>query len=299
MELIRQRESGKAGSMSDFVFHHVSLLTGSSELARACENFYCEMLGLRVAVPPGESAMEDYSFLADSTAVDRAPLEIIGDLYEARESKFLEAHGPGLDHICFTTDDLDRAYDSLSADGVQFHIPPYTFQNVRLAWCRDPIGIEVEITQHLSEPEVEFGESPDHPVSARLSHVGILIDGAELARETEKFYTNHFGMREIMRGDPNQEGMNWVYLEDSSGINPFWLEVVGDVFFEEERAFLEKHGPSMDHLCLFIDDSEAAYEWLKKQRVKIEIEPLDYGNLRMFYVRDPAGVMIQLIQMLE
>jgi catechol 2,3-dioxygenase-like lactoylglutathione lyase family enzyme len=285
--------------MADFAFHHVSLLTGSSELARACENFYCEMLGLKVVVPAGESAMEDYSFLTDSTAMDRAPLEIIGELYEARECKFLDAQGPGLDHICFTTDDLDQAYDSLSTAGVEFHIPQYTFQNVRLAWCKDPIGTEVEISQYLQEYSGELGETQTHPVNARLSHVGILIDGAALARETEKFYSDHFGMREIMRGDPTQEGMNWVYLEDVSGTNPFWLEVVGDVFFDEEREFLEKHGPSMDHLCLFIDDSETAYDWLKTQGVKIEIEPLDYGNLRMFYVRDPAGVMIQLIQMLE
>jgi catechol 2,3-dioxygenase-like lactoylglutathione lyase family enzyme len=285
--------------MAGYEFHHVSLLTGKRELAKECEKFYCEMLGLRVVVPAGESAMEDYSFLGDSSSVDRAPLEIIGEVYEKRERKFLDAHGPGLDHICFNTDDLEQAYDSLSAAGVNFHIPPYTFQNVRLAWCKDPIGTEVEITQYLLDDEVEIVEAQPHPVNARISHVGILIDGADLARETEKFYTDHFGVREIMRGDPSQEGMNWVYLEDSSGTNPFWLEVVGDVFFEEEKAFLEKHGPSMDHLCLFIDDADTAYGWLKEQGVKIEIEPLDYGTLRMFYIRDPAGVMIQLIQMLE
>lgn len=285
--------------MAEYEFHHVSLLTGSSELARECEKFYREMLGLKIVVPAGESAMEDYSFLTDSTSVDRAPLEIIGELYEDRERKFLEAHGPGLDHICFTTDDLDQAYESLSLAGVRFHIPPYSFQQSRLAWCKDPIGTEVEIAQHLYEGKSELGEAQYVGVNARLSHVGILIDGAELARETETFYADHFGMREIMRGDPNQEGMNWVYLEDASGTNPFWLEVVGDVFFEEEKAFLEKHGPSMDHLCLFVDDANAAYSWLKDQGVKIEIEPLDYDVLRMFYVRDPAGVMIQLIQMLE
>lgn len=285
--------------MHDFEFHHVSLLTGSTKLARECEKFYCEMLGLRIVLPAGESAMEDYSFLTDSTAVDRAPLEIIGEIYEDREAKFLGARGPGLDHICFTTDDLDQAYKSLSSAGVQFHIPPYSFQQSRLAWCKDPIGTEVEIAQHLYEGKPELGEVEEQGINARLSHVGILIDGAELARETETFYADHFGMREIMRGDPNQEGMNWVYLEDPSGSNPFWLEVVGDVFFEEEKAFLEKHGPSMDHLCLFVDDANAAYDWLKEQGLKIEIEPLDYGTLRMFYVRDPGGVMIQLIQMLD
>jgi catechol 2,3-dioxygenase-like lactoylglutathione lyase family enzyme len=285
--------------MPDFEFHHVSLLTGQRELARQCEKYYCDMLGLRVVKPASESAMEDFAFLTDQSLVGRAPLEIIGDIYEERERVFLEKHGPGLDHICFTTDDLDLAYESLSAAGVDFHIPPYTFQNVRLAWCRDPIGTEVEISQYVHKVAPKLEGPQPHPVNGRISHVGILIDGAELARETEKFYTDHFGVREIMRGDPNQEGMNWVYLEDASGSNPFWLEVVGDVFFDEEKAFLEKHGPSMDHLCFLIDDSQAAYSWLKEQEVKIEIEPLDYGNLRMFYVRDPAGVMIQLIQMLD
>jgi catechol 2,3-dioxygenase-like lactoylglutathione lyase family enzyme len=285
--------------MSGYEFHHVSLLTGSNKLAKECEQFYTEMLGLHIVKPAGVSAEEDYSFLTDGTSLDQAPFEIIGEVFEEREGQFLEKHGPGLDHICFNTDDLDQAYESLSAAGVDFHVPPYTFQNVRLAWCKDPIGTEVEITQYLDEPKGDIGEAQDHPVNARISHVGILIDGADLARETETFYADHFGMREIMRGDPNQEGMNWVYLEDVTGTNPFWLEVVGDVFFEEEKAFLEAHGPSMDHLCLFVDDANVAYDWLKEQGVKIEIEPLDYGTLRMFYVRDPAGVMIQLIQMLD
>ena len=70
-----------------------------------------------------------------------------------------------------------------------------------------------------------------------MSHVGILIKGSEKARETERFYSENFGMREIMRGDPNQEGMNLVYLEDFTGTNPFWLEVVGDVL-DEDRYFI-------------------------------------------------------------
>jgi hypothetical protein len=30
--------------MSEYELHHVSLLTGTKELVRACEKFYCEML---------------------------------------------------------------------------------------------------------------------------------------------------------------------------------------------------------------------------------------------------------------
>lgn len=285
--------------MSKYKFHHVSLLTGTKDLGRASERFYCEMLGLKIVAPAGESAEDDYSFLSDSTSGDSAPFEIIGTVYEERERKFLEAHGPGLDHICFETDDLDQAYESLSAAGVHFHAPPYKFHDTRLAWCKDPIGTDVEIIQSHPDRKSELVEAKTQGINARLSHVGILIEGSEKARETERFYSENFGMREIMRGDPNQEGMNWVYLEDFTGTNPFWLEVVGDVFFEQEKAFLEKHGFGMDHLSLFVDDANAACEYLRDQGVMIEIEPLNYGVVRMFYVRDPAGVMIQLIQMLE
>ena len=159
------------------------------------------------------------------------------------------------------------------------------------------IGTDIKITQLVPRTKTGSGEAKSNGVKARLSHIGILIDGAEKAQETERFYSDNFGMREIMRGDPNQEGMNWVYLEDFTGANPFWLQVVGDVFFEQERAFLDKHGFGMDHLCLFVDDANASCEYLRDSGVKIEIETLDYGSLRMFYVRDPAGVMIQLIQM--
>ena len=284
--------------MSKYEFHHVSLLTGTKELRSACESFYCEMLGLKIDIPAGKSSEDDYSFLSDSSG-QIAPFEIIGAVYEERERDFLDVHGPGLDHICFVTDDLVRAYESLSAAGVQFHVPPYKFHDSRLAWCKDPIGTEVEIAQFHPDLKSELGETKTGGINARLSHVGILIKGSEKARETERFYSENFGMREIMRGDPNQEGMNWVYLEDFTGTNPFWLEVVGDVFFEQEKSFLEKHGFGMDHLCLFVDDANAASEYLRDQGVKIEIEPLDYDVVRMFYVRDPAGVMIQLIQMME
>jgi len=285
--------------MSKFEFDHVSLLTGTSELARECERFYCEMLGLKIAVPAGKNPEEDFSLLSDGTSGDRASFEIIGQIYEERERKFFDLHGPGLDHLFFETEVVDRSYESLSAAGVQFQVLPYTFLGTRIACCKDPIGTDIKITQHAPSTKTEAIEAKSKGVNARLNHVGILIDDAEKAQETELFYREHFGMREIMRGDPNQEGMNWVYLEDFTGANPFWLEVVGDVFFEQERAFLDNHGFGMDHLSFTVEDANTSFEVLRDRGVKIEIEPLDYDVVRMFYVRDPAGAMIQLIQMLD
>jgi catechol 2,3-dioxygenase-like lactoylglutathione lyase family enzyme len=257
------------------------------------------MLGLRIVKPAGETSEEGFSFLSDGINKEKTLFEIMGDVFEERERQFIEQYGPGLDHICFAVDDMDKACDSLMSAGVLFHIPPYTLEDYRLAWCKDPIGTEVEIIQLPDDFPVVDEIVGARGINARLSHVGILIDGDEMARRMENFYKQHFGMTEIMRSDPNRKDMNWVYLEDASGSNTFWLEVVGDGIFQEQKAFLEKHGPGINHLCLLVDDAFAARGWLKENGVKIETETYDDDVLRMFYVRDPTGVMIQLMQKLD
>ena len=106
-------------------------------------------------------------------------------------------------------------------------------------------------------------------------------------------------MKETLRGDPNQEGMDWVYMEDTTGTNPFWLEVVGDVYFDEEKQFLDSYGSGMDHLSFFVDDANAICQTVRSLGEKIVIEPFGYGDMRMFYIKDPSGLMVQLIQISE
>jgi catechol 2,3-dioxygenase-like lactoylglutathione lyase family enzyme len=285
--------------MVQYHFHHVSLLTGDKGLAKTCEYFYTEMLGLQIVKPAGETSEEGFSFLSDRESRDQTPFEIMGDVFEERERLFIEMHGPRLDHICFAVDDMDQACESLTSAGVAFHILPYKLQDYRLAWCKDPIGTEIELIQLPDDFHDINLDFESQGINAKLSHVGILVGDDELARITEKFYTEKFGMRKIMHSFPHHEEMTRVYLEDSSSSNPFWLEVAGDVIFDEEKAFLEKYGPGIDHLCLFVEDVNAACDWLKENEVKIEIEPLDSDAQRMFFVRDPVGVTIQLIEKLD
>jgi catechol 2,3-dioxygenase-like lactoylglutathione lyase family enzyme len=285
--------------MSKFEFDHVSLLTGSKELAKECERFYSETLGMKIARSSGDTPEEDFALLSDGTLGDWAGFEIIGQIFEEREQRFFDIHGPGLDHLSFETEDVDEAYDSLSAAGVQFQVAPYTFLRTRIACCKDPVGTDIKITHHASPPKAESVDSRRQNSPVRLNHVGILVEGGERARETEHFYRTHFGMREIMRGDPHQEGKDWVYLEDGSGNNPFWLEIIGDVFFKQEQEFLDLHGSGLNHLCFSVEDSSTSYNHLRENGVKIEIEPLDYGPARIFFVRDPAGLMVQLTQLME
>jgi len=287
---------GSVDRMPDYTFDHVGLLAGNGGLARKCEWFYRALLGMQSMVPFGETPEEDFCMLSDGAAPEHACLEIIGQVFEERERGFHALHGPGLDHLSFDTEDVDRAYESLSAAGVAIPIPPYSFLHTRLMCCKDPAGNDVKITQ--GEPRMKSGpgEAGSHAVNARLDHVGILVNSSEEARIMERFYTQNFGMRAVLRSAPGQERMDWVYLKDTSGTNSIFLQIIDGAFFDHERAFLDAHGAGLDHLCFHVEDADATRQVLQARGVKIEYEGMKPGSQRMFIARDPAGLMVQFIQ---
>lgn len=281
--------------MAKATFHHVCLLTGTRDLADSCEQFYRSNFGMGLAYS-GISETNDYIFLADNVNTGMPSFEIIGKTAEEREDAYLEKHGPGLDHICFVVDDIQHYYTKLTSDGVVFHTPPYEFQGSWIAWCKDPAGVEVELLEiNVEIPEaVVDGKVP----KAQYNHVSILAGSRDLAQATEDFYRNHFGMTELLRGGPSED-MDWVYLQDASGKNPLWLEIIGSAIYDNEKAFIAKHGPGMEHHCFVVDDAEEFYTWLKEQGVKAETEIIEFVGAKMFYVLDPVGVLIQVLQMPE
>lgn len=282
--------------MATYRFHHMSLLAANRDLMRACEHFYVDTFGMHVAVAAGDTPETSFSFLADDAPSGIAPLEIIGDIFEERETTFMERHGPGIDHICFLVDDLEASFRSLQKQGVQFHVQPYDFIGSRIAWCKDPAGVEVELLEREIPRDLQRPLPETIGAIGQFNHVGILTGSRELAEKTESFYRDRFRMRVIHRGDPSRPEMDWVYLEDGTGENPFWLEVVGPALWDEEQEFLKKHGPGMDHVCFVVKDLDAAYRRVKGRGVKIHTEPLDYNGSRMFYVRDPVGAMVQVVE---
>lgn len=278
-------------------FHHVSILSGSKGMMHDCEAYYAQYFGMQVVKPAGALPEEEYSFLADDPGSGGAPMEIIGEPWEGREHEFVQRHGPGIDHIAFVVENADLAVKDLEAAGVRFYIPPYDFLDTRLAWCKDPSGVDVEIIQ-AREVDLDPIENLRGAFqAAQFNHAGILTGSRNLAGRTEAFYRKHFGMRVIHRGDPSDPSLDWVYLEDDSGENPFWLEVVGPALWEDERRFLEQHGPGLDHICFVVEDVEAHYRWMVEHEPQIEAEIMEYDGSRMYYLRDPVGVAIQVLQM--
>ncbi len=56
----------------------------------------------------------------------------------------------GYKHICLLVDSVDEEYARLSAAGVQFRSTPVTVQDsVRVAFLRDPDGMDIELIEYL------------------------------------------------------------------------------------------------------------------------------------------------------
>jgi catechol 2,3-dioxygenase-like lactoylglutathione lyase family enzyme len=114
----------------------------------ALEKFYTKALGLKVVYDAREEGM---IFLADPEAKSDEDhelflLELFGPpgLWEP-DIAFLEEHRAGLQYLCFSVTDVDRAFDELRSKGVQFHLLPTDIDGNRIAFFKDPNGIDIEI----------------------------------------------------------------------------------------------------------------------------------------------------------
>jgi catechol 2,3-dioxygenase-like lactoylglutathione lyase family enzyme len=285
--------------MNTLHFCCLNILTGSTDKGVECEQFYVENFGMQLVKPRSDEAEDDFIVLTDNAGSGGEPLWIVGDATAEWEHVFLEKHGPGINYISFEVSDVDAAYEMLISKGVSFHVRPYDYMGTRVAWCRDPAGVDIELFSGVEFPEIERETPESVAPPARLNHVAILVGSRELAEKVERFYQDFFGMEEVFRGDPTRLDMDWVYFEQAGGANPFWLEIVGATNFPKDLEFLDKHGPGMDHICFVVESADEYFEWLKGRDVELVSDLIDYAGARMFYLRDPVGVLVQVIQMPE
>jgi catechol 2,3-dioxygenase-like lactoylglutathione lyase family enzyme len=118
------------------------------------ENFYVDKLGMKIVLDRREEGM---IFLADPVALadqdhDVFPLELFGPpgLWDP-DIAFLENHGAGLQYLCFAVDDVDKTYQELRSKRVDFHLKPTEVEGNRVAFFKDPNGIDIEILHPLSQ----------------------------------------------------------------------------------------------------------------------------------------------------
>ena len=68
-----------------------------------------------------------------------------------RYAAYLAAHGPGYDHICFSTADPASAYLHLVDNGAPPLYEPVDYYGNVLAWVEDPQRVHVELMKPISE----------------------------------------------------------------------------------------------------------------------------------------------------
>lgn len=119
--------------------------TTSGDLDRTIA-FYCDLLGLRLALrkpqPKGEMAFLD---------TGAGMLEIYAPAAYVARSRDVPPHEAGLRHVTFAVADVDAMVTRLQAAGVEIIEGPRDAYNTelirRLAFCRDPDGILVELVE--------------------------------------------------------------------------------------------------------------------------------------------------------
>lgn len=123
-------------------------------------------------------------------------------------------------------------------------------------------------------------------------HVAIKVDDVD---EGVEFYREFFDADVLERGHA-RDG------EGATAVDHAALDIADKRVYLFERAPYEAAGLVDDlpvgflHFGFVVDDVERAYEELVTSGVEIVMEPSVFGELKIAFVADPAGVRIELLE---
>lgn len=123
-------------------------------------------------------------------------------------------------------------------------------------------------------------------------HVAIKVNGLE---EGLDFYRQQFDAELLERGRADDG-------EGATAVNHAALEIADKRVYLFDRAPYEAAGLVEDvptgflHFGFVVDDVEAACEELAAAGVEFVMEPSVFGDLKIAFVTDPAGVRIELLE---
>lgn len=120
----------------------------------------------------------------------------------------------------------------------------------------------------------------------RAHHVAIYT--RDLAR-LEAFYTQVLGFPVVRRWD--SAGIVFV---DAGGL---WLELTRqDAPDDGSRPRALDQGVGINHLALQVGDVERSFQKLVEQGVRVLSAPVDYESVRVAFLADPDGNVLELIE---
>jgi len=95
-------------------------------------------------------------------AADGVSIELLQYLShpQAPPDTLVKACDVGCNHIALQVDDIEALYKKLQIAGIRFHAPPIVSPDngAKVAYCRDPEGVIVELVQLLPSPVSQSSE---------------------------------------------------------------------------------------------------------------------------------------------
>ena len=114
-----------------------------------------------------------------------------------------------------------------------------------------------------------------------LHHVNVTVP-PELERQAKEFYGDVLGLEQVPKPSGSRPSGAWYQI----GANQLHLSV------ENERP-----GPlSSRHVCFAVSDLKAAQNRFREAGVEIIPDPRPIEGTSRFYVRDPGGNMLEIVQ---
>jgi catechol 2,3-dioxygenase-like lactoylglutathione lyase family enzyme len=157
-----------------------------------------------------------------------------------------------LDHIAFTTDDVDALRKSLAAADIKApeKIDDHA-DGSRSFFVADPEGNDIEFVQRGKN---DHGQTVPGSVSHRLIHAGFTVRNR--AAE-DRFYKDLLGFHLYWHGGMQPDRTDWVAMQVPDGTD--WLEYMLN---QPEHLDLHRNGV-MDHISLGVSDMKQAQAMLE------------------------------------
>jgi catechol 2,3-dioxygenase-like lactoylglutathione lyase family enzyme len=118
-------------------------------------------------------------------------------------------------------------------------------------------------------------------VAITLHHVNVTVP-PELERQTKEFYGDVLGLEQVPKPSGTRPSGAWYQI----GANQLHLSVEN-----------ENRGPlSSRHVCFAVPDLSAAENRFRDAGVEIIPDPRPIEGTARFYVRDPGGNLLEIVE---
>ena len=121
-------------------------------------------------------------------------------------------------------------------------------------------------------------------VKANFAYTSIEVRDLE---RSIKFYTEKLGMKLMRRSKIAETNGEIAELRSPDGHQLLELN-----WYAEHNRY--RSGDELDHLASDVEDVEKALAQLKAENVEVAMEPIDEGEGRLAFVKDPDGIWIEL-----